>query len=73
MEYSETEKMSLMIAGGVIIFSIIAIIAFVYTRGGPLFYVIAAVAIILEFYMAYRISQEGRQAPQKKPGQKSRK
>ncbi|HUB92385.1 MAG TPA: hypothetical protein VL945_00320 [Candidatus Saccharimonadales bacterium] len=61
MEYSESEKMSLMIAGGVIIFSIAAIVAYIYTRGGPLFYIIAAVAIIVEFYMAYRISQETRQ------------
>lgn len=70
--YSESETMSLMLVGGIILFSVIAIIAYIYTRGGPLFYLIAAVAIIIEFYMAYRISHEGEQQA-KKPARKARK
>jgi 4-hydroxybenzoate polyprenyltransferase len=67
MEYSETEKTSLVIAGGVVVFSIAAIIAYFYTRGGAPFYLIATIAIIIEFYLAYRISQEGnKQAPRHK-------
>jgi|GEM_PF-7039603 4-hydroxybenzoate polyprenyltransferase len=72
MEYTETEKKSLIVACGVIFFSIVAVIAFAYTRGGIIFYVIAIITIALEFYMAYRISQEGK-VVQKKPARKAKK
>ena len=72
MEYSETEKRSLMTAIGVIFLSIVAVVAFVLTGGGALFYAIAVIVIALAFYMAYRISQEGVQET-KKRGQSRKK
>ena len=47
MEYSEAEKISLMIAAGVVVFSIAAIAAYFYTKGGALFYLIALVTLIV--------------------------
>jgi 4-hydroxybenzoate polyprenyltransferase len=72
MEYTETEKRSLAVACGVIVFTVVAVLAFIYTGGGVIFYTIALVTIALEFYMAYRISQEG-QPVQKKPAKRARK
>lgn len=73
MDYSETEKTSLIVAGGVILFSIIAIVAYIYTGGGVIFYIVAIVTIALEFYMAYRISQESREEAKKPPLKKPKK
>ncbi len=72
MEYTENEKMSLAVAGGVILFSIIAIIAYIYTGGGVLFYAIAIITLCLEFYMAFRISRENN-AQEKEPKKQQRK
>ncbi len=72
-DYTESEKMSLMVAGGAIVFSIIAILAYIYTGGGIIFYVIAIITLALEFYMAYRISQEGKEEPKKQQQRKPRK
>lgn len=71
MEYNENEKMSLAVAGGVIVFSVIAIIAYVYTGGGVLFYAIAIITLCLEFYMAFRISRENN-AQDKEPKKQQR-
>lgn len=69
MEYSETERKSLAIAGSIIVVSAIAIAAFFYTGGGIIFYAVAILALLLEVYMAYRISQE---SEEKKPAQTGR-
>ncbi len=70
MDYSETEKTSLLVALCVVIFSMIAIIAFIFAHGGIVFYLVAAVAVILELYMAYRISQETKALAPRKADQK---
>ncbi len=72
MDYSETERASLMVAAGVVVFSMIAIITFILTRGSIFFYLVAAVAVALELYMAYRISKEGRTAAQEKAAKKGK-
>lgn len=60
MEYTQMEKESMMIAGGAVVFSIIAIATFVLAGGGIIFYIVAFVALAIEIYMAYRISQEAK-------------
>lgn len=72
-DYTESEKRSLIVAGGAIVFSIIAILAYVYTGGGIVFYGIAIITLLLEFYMAYRISQEGKAEQKKTQARKPRK
>ncbi len=63
-DMSGEEKKSLVIAIGIVVLTIVAFLAFVY-GGGVLFYIIALIAIILGFYMAYRVSKEGKQKGQK--------
>ncbi len=71
MEYSESERTSLAVAAGVVIFSIIAILAYVYTGGGVIFYAVAIITLCLELYMSLRISRdkktsEGKSQPKSK-------
>ena len=55
----------IMIALGVIILSILAIIAFVLSGAGIAFYVLAVIAICLGFYMSYLLKEEERGSKQK--------
>ncbi len=76
MEYSESERTSLAVAAGVVIFSIIAILAYVYTGGGVIFYAIAIITLCLELYMSLRISRDKKSSEEKdqtKPKQKKEK
>ena len=55
----------IMVALGVVILSISAIIAFVLSGAGIAFYVIAVIAICLGFYMSYLLKEEERGSKQK--------
>lgn len=49
MEYTEAEKISLMVACGVIVMSIAAVVAFFANGGGMLFYAIALITRVPNF------------------------
>ena len=55
----------IMVALGVLILSISAIIAFFLSGAGIAFYVIAVIAICLEFYMFYLLKEEEKGGKQK--------
>ncbi len=54
----------LYVAIAVVVLSIAAIASFIVFRGGLVFYVLAAVAIILGLYMSYFISKQSREEAQ---------
>lgn len=64
IEISETEKVTLTAAAGFLVLGAAAILAYVFSGGTVIFYGIAAVAITLGVYLAYRISQEGQMTKQ---------
>lgn len=55
----EHERISLMAAVGVVVLAIAAFVSFVLTGGSAIFYVFAVLALVVGFYMSYRISREG--------------
>jgi positive regulator of sigma E activity len=56
------EAQAFMYSAGVIVLSVIAVVAFIVSGGGILFYVFAVLAVALGFYMAYHISKTPAQA-----------
>jgi flagellar basal body-associated protein FliL len=56
------EAQAFMYSAGVIVLSVIAVVAFIVSGGGILFYVFAVLAVALGLYMAYHISKTPVQA-----------
>ncbi len=69
MEYTRKETEALILVVSIIVFTIVAIAAYIYTSGGILFYIIAIVTLLLDAYMAYRIWREEKT---EKSGQKTK-
>ena len=69
MEYTQKEMEALILVAGIIVFTVVAIVAYIYTSGGIIFYIIAIVTLLLDAYMAYRIWQEEKA---EKTGQKAK-
>ncbi|MCL5100351.1 MAG: hypothetical protein M1122_00125 [Candidatus Marsarchaeota archaeon] len=66
-DLSDNEKISLVMSIGVVLLSIFAVIAFfLYNQNLIPFYIIAALAIVLGFYLAYRLSKEKTEQKPKK-------
>lgn len=60
------EKQMIFAAIGVVVFSIAAFVVFIINISQLLFYVVAAIALILGFYLSYNLSRTGTQQPQQK-------
>lgn len=58
---NEHESRAFMFSTGVIVLTIIAIIAFAVSGGSIIFYVFAVLAVALGLYMAYHISRSPRE------------
>ncbi len=58
-ELNKAEQQSIIIAAGVVLFSILSVLAYIFTSAGALFYALAIVAFALFFYMAYFLAHEG--------------
>lgn len=61
MPSQDQEKQLIMVAVGVVFFSIVAVAAFILGAGSVIFYICAVIAIALGFYLSYTLSQEGRE------------
>ncbi len=74
MPIDDVDKQQLGIAVGVVVLSVVAIAAFVFTGAGWLFYILAVITILLGFYMAYTLHKEGAPAAvgQRQPKPKRR-
>ncbi|MDE1855461.1 MAG: hypothetical protein KGH57_04055 [Candidatus Micrarchaeota archaeon] len=59
---NQHESQAFMFSVGVVVLSILAVIAFVFSGGSLIFYVLAVVAVALGLYMAYHISKTPAQA-----------
>ncbi|MGC8710136.1 MAG: hypothetical protein ACP5RF_00770 [Candidatus Micrarchaeia archaeon] len=57
MDISGKDRISMYMSLAVVVLTIIAIIAFAYSGGSVAFYIIALVAIVFGFIMAYYISK----------------
>ncbi len=54
----EQEKQLILVAVGVVVCTVLAIIVFIINAGAILFYLFAIIAIILGFYLSYNLSRE---------------
>ena len=57
VEIPENERVIFALEVGVIILSIVAAVVFIYFRGNPIFYVLAAVVLIIAFYAIFLMSK----------------
>lgn len=69
----EHERISVMASAAVIVLTIAAFVAFIFTGGGALFYLIAVLALLAGVYTSYRISREAKLANRATKSTKSRK
>ncbi len=70
MQVPQNEMQLLAVAGGVILFTIIALIVFILGVNILVFYLFAAIAIGLGLYLSFNLSKEG-QAKAPLPGKKT--
>ncbi|MDE1846176.1 MAG: hypothetical protein KGH53_02760 [Candidatus Micrarchaeota archaeon] len=56
-ELSQKEKASIALAAMVVILSAISIGVFLYAGAGTIFYITAAISVILGFYITYSIAK----------------